>query len=71
MSNDGANYKKRKFLDQKGPPGQQCIRHTTVGVGGKSVVICPGQDFTKGHALAEKAGARTDFSYVPGHLGEF
>ena len=25
----------------------------------------------KGHALAEKAGARTDFSYVPGHLGEF
>ena len=27
--------------------------------------------FIKGHALAEKAGARTDFSYVPGHLGEF
>ena len=26
---------------------------------------------TKGHALAEKASARTDFSYVPGHLGEF
>ena len=25
----------------------------------------------KGHALAEKAGARMDFSYVPGHLGEF
>ena len=25
----------------------------------------------KGHALAEKAGAQTDFSYVPGHLGEF
>ena len=25
----------------------------------------------KGHALAEKAGAQTDFSYVPGHLGKF
>ena len=25
----------------------------------------------KGHVLAEKAGARTNFSYVPGHLGEF
>ena len=25
----------------------------------------------KGHALAEKADAPTDFSYVPGHLGEF
>ena len=25
----------------------------------------------KGHTLAEKAGAQTDFSYVPGHLGEF
>ena len=25
----------------------------------------------KGLALAEKASARTDFSYVPGHLGEF
>ena len=25
----------------------------------------------KGHALAEKACARTDFSYIPGHLGEF
>ena len=25
----------------------------------------------KGHVLAEKAGARTVFSYVPGHLGEF
>ena len=28
-------------------------------------------DWEKGHALAKKAGARTDFSYVPGHLGEF
>ena len=27
--------------------------------------------FAKGHALAEKADARTDFCYVPGHLGEF
>ena len=26
-------------------------------------------DGVKGHAIAEKAGARTDFSYVPGHLG--
>ena len=25
------------------------------------------QDKVKGHALAEKAGARTEFSYVPGH----
>ena len=25
----------------------------------------------KGHALAEKANARMDFSYVPWHLGEF
>ena len=25
----------------------------------------------KGHALAEKAGARTNFSYVTGHLGKF
>ena len=25
----------------------------------------------KGHALAKKAGARTDFSYVSGHLGKF
>ena len=27
--------------------------------------------FLKGQALVDKAGARTDFSYVPGHLGEF
>ena len=25
----------------------------------------------KGQALVEKAGAQTDSSYVPGHLGEF
>ena len=25
----------------------------------------------KGHALTENTGARMDFSYVPGHLGEF
>ena len=25
----------------------------------------------KGHALAEKADAQTDFSHVPGHLGKF
>ena len=27
--------------------------------------------FLKGHALAEKADAQTDFSYVSGHLGKF
>ena len=31
----------------------------------------PALNIIKGHALAEKADARMDFSYVPGHLGEF
>ena len=33
--------------------------------------FCKSADKTKGQALVDKAGARTDFSYVPRHLGEF
>ena len=34
--------------------------------------ICPPTGFyMKGQALVEKASARTDFSYVSGHLGKF
>ena len=37
----------------------------------KNPKLNPKKVKAKGHALAEKAGARTDFSHVPEHLGEF